>query len=553
MKEGYMNANKKCLMLSSIFLVLILLFGTTAAAQVAGEQTSLSGWFSIRWGDSEEGKSVTVYTLTDMNGQRTLLQVDKKVAKSLGGVLQFNGKYVNVRGTLATPSNARSAATSGSAQSPPAVLNVNSISLTPSPGSQAPTIKDVTADTAVFPAVTGARPWVTIMCQFSDVAAQPHDVAYFQGMYGNTQPGLNHYWRELSFNTANIDGSAVGTGWYTINTLVTYNPTLTQGGADLDLLANACIDAADADIDFSQYSGINQMFNANFDFGFAWGGTWNDTRDGVTKIWSITWEPPWGYADVSVIAHEMGHGFGLPHSTAIMRDPDDGRAAVYDNAWDVMSQDRYNCGPGSAARDATYGCMAQHTISYHKDVLGWIPGARKTTVAVGTSATITLEDLAAPASANYQMAVIPVAGSATHFYAVEARQFTGYDAKLPGEAIIIHDIDTTEDIPALLAPGGLSATDAGVRFGVGETFTDATNSIFVQVNSATATGFEVTIANGNRPPTSDAGGPYTAECAGATTSVQLNGTGSSDPDGDPLTYSWTTTCPSRSRSSQTCC
>ncbi len=43
----------------------------------------------------------------------------------------------------------------------------------------------------------------------------------------------------------------------------------------------------------------------------------------------------------------------------------------------------------------------------------------------------------------------------------------------------------------------------------------------------------------NLPPVCDADGPYLAECAGATTSVTLGGTGSSDPNGDPLTYSWT--------------
>jgi hypothetical protein len=42
----------------------------------------------------------------------------------------------------------------------------------------------------------------------------------------------------------------------------------------------------------------------------------------------------------------------------------------------------------------------------------------------------------------------------------------------------------------------------------------------------------------NRPPICNAGGPYQKECAGKTTSVTLNGTGSRDLDRDPMTYTW---------------
>jgi len=46
------------------------------------------------------------------------------------------------------------------------------------------------------------------------------------------------------------------------------------------------------------------------------------------------------------------------------------------------------------------------------------------------------------------------------------------------------------------------------------------------------------LAGVNIPPTADAGGPYSVE---ENSTVQLDGTGSSDPDGDTLTYSWTIT------------
>jgi hypothetical protein len=47
----------------------------------------------------------------------------------------------------------------------------------------------------------------------------------------------------------------------------------------------------------------------------------------------------------------------------------------------------------------------------------------------------------------------------------------------------------------------------------------------------------------NTPPVCSAGGPYTKQCTGATSVIQLDGSGTHDLDNDPVSYTWTSNCP----------
>ena len=93
------------------------------------------------------------------------------------------------------------------------------------------------------------------------------------------------------------------------------------------------------------------------------------------------------------------------------------------------------------------------------------------------------------------------------------------DPYLPGDKEVAYRVD-------LLSPSGDGSGTVQVMDGVGNTC-----DVFVELE-------------GNSAPFCNADESYQAECGGATTVIDLNGTGSTDPDPeDELTYKWTSDCP----------
>jgi M6 family metalloprotease-like protein len=474
--QGLQGGIARRVAIKGVFLAIAL--GLMASQLAGAQQVTLEGWFHIIWYDGPPGSGIKgeIYVLIDDQGQEYRLQLDLKLTEPFGGVLALNRKRVKLI-----------------------------VERAPGPLGQQEPVRVLSIElgagvTAGVEPISGSQPWVNLLCKFSDVSAEPQPLSYFDGLMGNTPPELDHYWREVSYNNINIVGSA-SQNWKTLPQPRSYY--MTSSSIDLDALFNDCTAIHDADVYFPNFVGINLMFNATLDgpCNCAWGGSWTATLDGVTKTYRVTWEPPWGYGNQGVMAHEMGHGWGWPHSSGAY-------GATYDSNWDVMSDLWHTCPP----YDPTYGCVGQGTISYHKDLAAWIPSARKFVPPLNSVTTIEIDRLNQPGSStNYLMARIPIPGS-SQFYTVEARRFIGYDNKVPAEAIVIHHVDATRANHAWVvdADGNLDGAcvipqddancdpdDAGAQWMPGETYTDAANAIQIRVNAMTATGFSVTITYGS--------------------------------------------------------
>ncbi len=435
--------------------------GALAAQAEQPSREALQGIFSIIWGDGEPGTGISLerYFITLADGQTLPLNISPS-AWPEGGALALNRQSVVVWGSVNSLDGVS--------------FDVDQIGLN---------------QDAHTESVIGSKPWISIMCKFSDVASEPKDLAFFTGMYSSAYPGIDHFWREVSFNLVNLNGSSA-VGWYTLP--FPRDHYLPGGNLDWGAAASDCTAVADADVNFRNYrdGGINLMFNDVLDC-CAWGGSMYLELDGIGQEWRMTWEPPWGYENIGVIAHETGHGFGLPHSSG-----DYGQ--VYDNQWDVMSDLWSNESRGGS--HPIYGTLGQHTIAYHKDMLGWIDSATRMTVNPGAMRVVTLERLGRPQTTNYLEVVIPIKGSTSNFYTVEARQdsaATGYDNWLPGTAVVIHKVNVYLGEPAHVVDidGNGNTGDEGAMWRVGEKFVDEANNISVEVLDVTATGFVVRVAN----------------------------------------------------------
>jgi M6 family metalloprotease-like protein len=445
--------------LALVLAAAALAAGASVPARVADE--TRTGWLNVVWqtrGVRNELVAARLF-LVDEAGRGTEVAATAAALAPYGGLTGVNGRRMTVTGDLLPAGAGR----------PTPLLRLRSLSAV-----QGPRFAVTRADK------TGPQAYVLLLCRFADKpSADPQSRATLAQWLGSSYPGIDQFWRENSEDRVSIATTVAGPF---VLPLPTAGYLTSTGSADVNLLFQDCTHAADPTVDFSQYAGIHMQFNGPLG-GFSYGGGWTTTFDGQTRRWAMTWMADW--AAPATWAHETGHSLGLPHSSGPYGE-------TYDSKWDVMS--------GGQARDpAINNWVAPHTIAYHKDLLGWIPAARKYVAAPGSSAAFELARDALPGADGYQMAQVPIAGSSA-FYTVEARRYAGYDAigRLPSEAVVIHRVNPADLVPAKVVDvdGNLDPNDAGAAWVPGETFTDVPGGVQVKVLSLTATGFRVEVSTG---------------------------------------------------------
>jgi len=457
----------------TIFLTLIIAISSIEEASAGTDpgpsEIEITGMYHIIWPHPDPGSPPDVpsapgHTLT--NGETfNLLGVEKAVFGS-GGPHKFNGKVVTVRGIFDPETNQIMVRTM---ELPIIIFSAENSHIL---GSHA----------------IGSQKWVTLLCRFADFSGvSPQPLSYFE----DEMDLMDEYWRETSYDEINLVGS-VEQDWENLpQNRADYldhpethfvGHTLNWGEISAD-----CAAAHDANVNFPDFDGINFIFNRPLD-GYSWGGGVDLNIDGMVKSYDATWMSPGGWGNQDVLGQEMGHGFGLPHSSGPY-------TSTYDSKWDVQS-----AGGTCDVPDADFNCLGVHTVSVHKDALGWIDGSERYIANTDPDQLIFIERLAVPTQAGFLTAQIPIGGSATNFYTIETRKFAGFDnfGDIPGEAILMHKVDTTlEDRNAQVVDvddiANTNPNDAGAMWLPGELFEDIANGISVGIVEMTDTGFFVII------------------------------------------------------------
>jgi hypothetical protein len=268
----------------------------------------------------------------------------------------------------------------------------------------------------------GSIKWSVILCTFTDSPAPAHDPSYYKNMFFVPGTGgMADYWTRISNGGIEFSQSTV-VGWY-------QEPfSIAQANAqDRWTRFQSCVNAA-KNATTNPYpvpagNLIAVVTSPGIDlFGYiGYGSFLPDT------------------VDMGAMTHEVGHGLGFQHSFSDdpnFRDASWAQIGEYDDEWDAMSWANAFGSP-----TAQYGTAAPAMNGPHSDYMGWVPRNQIVTFGADGIATKTLNLVPLHGSAaGTKLLRIPFdPGDLFHYYTVEFRTQSAYDAGIPAPIVMIHE------------------------------------------------------------------------------------------------------------------